>query len=237
MRFNRKLWGQAFQIAFLMLMMTMLGCTKYARMRNAAEVGDPQKMYEFGRYLWSVRPINFYTDADESLIWLTKAAEKGHVGAMEELGSRYELGFMDVKKSVYWYTKAAEAGNRSSMNRLGQAYLFGELGLVKDETKANDWYAKFKKAGEEEDWDRVRRSAQMGNTLAMESLGEKAEKTHTADGDRQAVEWHTKAAQAGNKDAMMRLVNAYQHGELGLTKDQGKSDYWFRKWQESMGAN
>ena len=50
------------------------------------------------------------------------------------------------------------------------------------------------------------------------------------------MEWHTKAAQAGNKDAMMRLVRAYQHGELGLPKDQVKSDFWFRKWQEAMGA-
>ncbi len=238
MRFNKKPWRGAIQIAFLMMMMTMLGCTKYARIRNAAESGDPQKMYEFGSYLISERPINFYSDAHEGKIWLTKAAEKGHVGAMEELGSIYELDVTPAgqEKTWYWYTKAAKAGSRPSMNRLGQAYQFGELGLAKDEAKANYWYAKFKSAGEEEDWDRVRRSAQMGNAIAMVSLGEKSETAQTPDGNKQAVEWYTKAAQAGSKDAMMRLVNAYQHGELGLAKDQGKSDFWFHKWQEAMGA-
>jgi hypothetical protein len=188
-------------------------------------------MYEFGRYLISERPINFYSDAREGKIWLTKAAEKGHVGAMEELGSIYELDVtpMGQEKTWYWYTKAAEAGSLNSMNRLGQAYRFGDLGVPKDESKAIYWYEKSHKAEEEETWGPVRRSALAGNAVAMENLGQKYENASAFDGSKQAFEWYIKAAQAGNQAAMVRLANVYEQGELGLPKDQGKAVEWHTK--------
>ena len=244
-------------------------------MRIRAERGDPQEMYEYGVYLIAEYPRNFYTDYDEGRQWIEKAANKGNKEAMRKTGGIYAMGTTKEAKgkAIQWYQKGAEVGEVNSMLALANAYRFGDLGLEKNEDKAKFWYDQIIKAEEEQKWDPVRRSALAGNAAAMEGLGQKYEKASAFDGSKQALEWytkaaqagnqaalmrlanvfehgelglpkdhgkavecHTKAAQTGNKDAMMRLVNAYQHGELGLPKDQGKSDFWFRKWQQAMGA-
>lgn len=226
-------WGK---LLLVLLLALALGCTRYARMRRAAESGDPQRMYEFAVYLWEERPVNFYKDGDESIYWLSKAAEKGNTMAMRYLGSIYELGNTDVLRSVYWYKMAADGGDRPSMNQLANAYRFGQLGLPRDEVKADYWDKRFKEAGEEEQWGPTKKKAQEGDAGAMLTLGRRAETLHSEAGDREALGWYSKAAEAGDKEARMMLSNAYGHGELGLQKDPVKSNFWFQKWQESMRA-
>lgn len=221
----------------LFLLLTF-GCTRYARMRSAAESGDPQKMYEFALFLLEKRPKNFYTDADEGLVWLRMSAKKGHVNAMKKLGNvleTYNFGSND-QEALFWFTQAAETGDRQSMDRLANAYRFSQLGLTKDEAKAAYWERRFHDAGEEEQWGATRQKAQAGDSQSMRALGGRAEAFHTEEGNREAVTWYTRAAEAGDRDARMRLANAFGNGELGLKKDPDKSHFWFNKWQESMRA-
>lgn len=123
------------------------------------------------------------------------------------------------------------------MASLGQAYRFGQLGLPKDEAKAAYWYLREQKALDEEKWGPTRAKAKSGDAEALRTMGGRAEALHTEEGDREAVTWYTKAAEAGDRGAQMRLANAYGNGELGLQKDPAKTHFWFEKWQERARAD
>lgn len=223
--------------ALLLTLAVSLGCTQEAQMRIRAERGDPKAMYEYGDYLIRNRPRNFYIDGEEGRAWIEKAADRGETKAMWSMGSinRPDDTKEGMKKTVYWFRKGAEAGDPNSMLELANAYRFGKLGFDKDETKAKFWYDQISKAEAEKNWGPLRRLALAGNVADMENLGEKYEKASTFDGSKQAFEWYTKAAQAGNQAAMMRLANVYEFGELKLTKDQGKAVEWYTK--AAQGGN
>jgi hypothetical protein len=150
---------------------------------------------------------------------------------MRKTGGIYAMGTTKEAKAkaIEWYLRGAEVGETNSMLALANAYRFGDLGLEKNEVKAKFWYDQLTKAEEEKTWDPVRHSALTGNVVSMESLGQKYEQTTTFDGSKQAFEWYTKAAQAGNQAAMIRLANVYEFGELKLPKDQGKAVEWHTK--------
>jgi TPR repeat protein len=48
----------------------------------------------------------------------------------------------------------------------------------------------------------------------------------------QALAWYQKAAEAGNAEAMYRLVVAYRDGE-GVAKDPAQARRWFQKAAEA----
>ncbi len=217
--------------AIIIVALISTDCTKEARMRIAAERGDPRAMCDYGDYLIRQRPRNFYSDGDEGYRWIEKAANAGDVQAMRDMGSLNAAGLTKegMKNAVYWYNKGAEAGETKSMLELANAYRFGELGLEKNEKEAQFWYDQIARAEKEKTWEPERRSALGGNAAAMERLGEKYENASTFDGSSQAFEWYTRAAQAGNQPAMMRLAHVYEFGELKLPKDQGKAVEWHTK--------
>lgn len=70
--------------------------------------------------------------------WLTKAAEKGHLGAQLEVGILYQEG-RGVEKSseegLTWLSKAASAGDTEAKKLVGLAYFKGE-GVTKNHQKA-----------------------------------------------------------------------------------------------------
>jgi len=77
-----------------------------------------------------------------------------------------------------------------------------------------------------------------GNTLAYAQAGdarrqyEMGKMCYYGDGmpqdSEQAVEWWQKAAEQGNYDAQLSLVNAYRKGE-GVEKNQRLANYWLEK--------
>lgn len=42
-----------------------------------------------------------------------------------------------------------------------------------------------------------------------------------------AVKWFLRGANAGDRICMIKLANAYQHGYLGLSKDEAEAKKWF----------
>ena len=67
------------------------------------------------KYLVSV-PQN----VDESIEWLTKAANQGHVLAMHKLGGVYDSS--DKAKAFHFYSKAFKAGHNESLSKLLKLY-------------------------------------------------------------------------------------------------------------------
>ena len=119
--------------------------TKYVQDFKAPE-------YQLGKKAYSEKN---YTEALSS--W-KKAAEKGNMAAMRDIGNLYYDGNGVEKnetEAVNWYKKAADKGNDSAMNLLGISYYYGD-GVIKNNIEALYWYKK---------------SAERGNHLAMNSVG------------------------------------------------------------------
>ncbi len=213
-----------------------LSCTKEARMHNHADwTKDPKDYYEYGCYLISNRP---QTKFIEGFAYVKKAAEGGHPEAMWRLGSLYAASYRpdEIEKSVYWYSRAANAGDQVSMNALENANRFGLLGLPVDVAKADEWHRRFEAQGvldKIKQWEPTRQQAMKGNLLAMVSLGRWYQDLGEAHW-KTAVEWYGKAAEAGDAESAMKLVQAYREPALGLPKDLAKSDYWFSVWQRNI---
>lgn len=55
---------------------------------------------------------------DLGLNWLVRAAEQGHVAAMESLGTHYLHNDLDLAQATQWLTKASDNGNASAANTL-----------------------------------------------------------------------------------------------------------------------
>ena len=60
-------------------------------------------------------------DYSKAMEWFRRAAEAGHVDAMDALASAYERGVgvtPDYDKAVGWYRRAAQCGHSGAEKRL-----------------------------------------------------------------------------------------------------------------------
>lgn len=80
------------------------------------------------------------------VLWLRRAAEKGHVGAMWELAG---IGIPNEEK-VMWLKKGAELGSKACIIEVQKGYAFGMYGLPKDSVLAGEWQKKERIACEDE---------------------------------------------------------------------------------------
>ena len=94
-------------------------------------------------------------DIPEAVKWYTKAAEQGHAGAHNNVGSiHHEKG--QHEEAVKWFKKAANQGDANGEANLGFCYENG-LGVEKSILEAMKRYAK---------------AAEQGDTYAAEVLEE-----------------------------------------------------------------
>lgn len=79
---------------------------------------------------------------------------------------------------------------------------------------------------------RIEQAANMGYPEAMEGLAA----VHAMGLDPKhlslAIHWYKRAAEAGNRKAMLELENAYRFGLLGLPVDVARADGWHRRFEE-----
>lgn len=90
-------------------------------------------------------------NTQEAVNWYTKSAEQGNASGQNNLGGCYRYGAGTAVtenhyEAVKWYTKAVEQGNATAQNNLGDCYRDG-IGVTKDKSKADFWYAKAKEQG------------------------------------------------------------------------------------------
>lgn len=84
--------------------------------------------------------------------WIERAAEQGHVLAINELAHAYINGALEVPEearqgpvALRWINAAANNGYLQAMERLAVAYRNGELGLAADAAVAKQWDDKVRK--------------------------------------------------------------------------------------------
>ncbi len=225
-------------LAAMLMLLSMASCSEHARKRMHADwTKDPKNLYEYGDYLIRNRPRNWYKDGEEGKQYIEMAAQMGYPEAMRSLGSLHAPGCRpeDQHKTLYWYNRGAEAGDRNSILELEKAYRYGKFGLQVDKKKADYWHQRLETQGIKDADQRLApwvAKAEQGDLKSMEFVARSLE-DRGEDHWKPAVEWYVRAGNAGSTEASMRLVQAYREGQLGLPKDETKSDEWFRKWQQA----
>lgn len=138
----------------------------------------------------SAREI-YDADVQKGFPMLLELAENGNSYAQAEVGLYYDLGEyceQNMEEAVKWYEKAADQGNFMANYNLAGCYFNGQ-GVEKDEDKAIYLYRRAADIGE------VDSQIRMG-FMYLEGRGSLEKSLE------QALEWWTKAAYQGNKDAI-----------------------------------
>jgi len=162
----------------------------------------------------------------------------------------------DSGLSIEQLEQLAETGDPVSMFILGKRYYKGK-GVVKDWSKAREWYEKAAEKGNVEamlklglmyyngegvakDWSKARewyeKAAEKGVAEAMNYLGVMYEFGEGVPQDwSKAREWYEKAAEKGVAEAMNYLGVMYEFGE-GVPQDWSKAREWYEKAEEKGNA-
>ncbi len=180
-----------------------------AAKNNPIALFDTGLVYEYGKGL----PV----DKDKAEDFYLKAAHKGHVRAMVQLGDIYlhdSSKFRNEKIAAEWYQRAAKKGNRDALYQLGQLEEKGQ-GVSKDVGKAVKHYEA---------------AVDKGNAKAMLALAKLYER---GDGNvlpkdpEKAAALYQKLSARGNGYAQYHLAMLYYQGALGENK-QDKAKHWLK---------
>lgn len=105
--------------------------------RKAAAQGDPEG--EFGLGTMYAAGEGVKRDLAEARKWITRAAEKGHAGAINATAQAYINGDLGIdaaqrksEEALRWVRRAADAGHLPAMENLAVAYRTGGYGLAID---------------------------------------------------------------------------------------------------------
>jgi TPR repeat protein len=180
----------------------------------ASDPGNPTFMFRLARALTlgdkKLEAIKYYLDA----------AERGHAGAMNDLGSLFEYGIGVPKNSataIVWYERAAESGHIGAMTHLGELSEAG-IAVPQDFGNARRWY---------------QQAAGLGGAAAMNSLAELL----LQDGNPSAAaSWYRKAAEQGLASAMNSLAQLSESGR-GVPQDYRTARDWYKKAAERGEAD
>jgi TPR repeat protein len=133
----------------------MLGCSDYQQARSAYAAGDYTKAYQlfqglaesgdtkaqYDLSLMYIQGIGTKQNIEEGLVWLNRAAQKGNIEAMLELGVLYQkIDTLDnaPQLALDWFEKAALAGSAVGQYNLAHMYMDGHH-VAKDLPKAYIW--------------------------------------------------------------------------------------------------
>jgi TPR repeat protein len=175
----------------------------------------------------------------EAIKFYLNAADRGHTGAMHELGGVFEYGIgvpKNLATALLWYERAAELNHTGAMTHLGELSERGR-DVPQDFANASYWYEKAAALGNADamndlanllrygrgvvpdlpaaaNW--YRKAAQLGHPGAMNSLGELSEGgLGVAQSYQTAESWYKQAADLGNADAMGNLGALFENGRGG----------------------
>lgn len=107
-----------------------------------ADSGDPKASFWIG-VLYEKNLVSGST-AEQSVPYLTRAAEAGNLAAQNLLAFKYRDGLgvpKDASRAVMWFSKAAEQKDLGAVMELGIMFRDGK-GLPRDEKVAMEWFSK-----------------------------------------------------------------------------------------------
>jgi TPR repeat protein len=171
-----------------------------------ADPVNPTVMFQLARALIlatkQLQAIKYYLDA----------ADRGHAGAMNDLGGLFEYGIgvpKNLSTAIEWYQSAAGLAHTGAMTHLGQLNENG-IDIPQDLAAARRWFEK---------------AARLGNADAMSSLAHLL----TQAGDvAAAASWYNKAAEQGLASAM-NTMGEFSEAGMGVPQDYGSARDWYRK--------
>lgn len=223
------------------------------QLRQRAKAGDAQAQFELASTLIHA-DTEQEQDVEGGLRWLTRAAEQGLVPAQVALAAlyaqginvrraeRWEVRYRDAAAAVRWYREAAKRGDAQAQLVLARPTEEGGV----DPAEALHWALEAAKAEKPEaavllvdDFARGRgtppdmaqaiawaeKAAQLGRPEGYMSLAACFSEAHDP---TSAFTWNLKAADAGDKDAMQAVAEAYEQG-LGTPKNlRAAAEWWGR---------
>lgn len=163
--------------------------------------------------VWLARTLFLSNELEEAVVWLGRAADKGHLDAQTLLGLSYLTGravTRSPEEALNWLRMAAEKNYPKAEGLLGLALI--TAAEVRNEEEGRRW---------------ARKAAEDGDPLGQALLGEllvygrAGMEKNEADG---AV-WVRKAAEQGDARAQYLLASLLANG-IGLAKDPVQSHFW-----------
>ena len=175
--------------------------------RPLAEKGDANAQ------VWLARTLFQANKTEEALVWLGRAAEKGHPEAQTTLGFSYLAGPADKRKpeeAARWLRLAAERGYPKAEGLLALALVTSEGG--RDNEDAVRW---------------ARKAAADGDAVGQSLLAELLffGKAGVAKNEAEGIAWYRKAAENGDANAQYALARLLAQG-IGLAQDPVQSAFW-----------
>ncbi len=163
---------------------------------------------------------------------IRKGAEQGVAEAMYRLGRLYADGVSLSKDNALafnWYRKAAGAGNSKAMASVASAHSNGR-GTPKDPGQGEIWYQKAADAGSSDAMSHLYSCYKEGR-CGLPKNQEMADRWI-----RKAIDLQTKAAQAGDEEAMFDVGVNYLKGR-GVAQDNARAAQWFRRAADAGQIN
>jgi TPR repeat protein/class 3 adenylate cyclase len=179
------------------------------RAAAAARPDDARLMYQLGRVL---EKQGAFPDA---LSWYRKAADRGYVEAMNNLGIMFTNGrgvARDDTQALGLFRKASDGGSTDAITNLGFMYHYGR-GVAPNMEEAVRLF---------------RKAADAGSAEGMYWLGQMYETGAGVNKDEtEAFKWYRKAADVGVATAMNKVGVMYANGS-GVGKDMTEAVRWYR---------
>ncbi len=175
-----------------------------------AKYGDAESQFKLGSI--------YFLGTKEGVVWLTKAAESGHVMAQKSLARAYDTGVgvtKSIPDSIRWYRQAAEQNDIKAQIIMAQIYGNGES-VPKDLKQSLEWY---------------QRAANNGDAYAQTMMG-----AFYQDGigvirdNKKSKYFYEKAALQNYEYAQLNLGNMMAHSDIK------ESRLWYLKAVEGNGS-
>jgi len=172
-----------------------------------AEQGDANAQ------VWLARTLLQTNELESAIVWLGRAADKGHVDAETLLGLAYLTGRAVTRspgEALKWLRMAAGKGYPKAEGLLGWALI--TAAEVRNEAEGGRW---------------TRKAAADGDPLGQALLGELLlfGKAGTEKNEAEGAAWAHKAAEQGDARAQF-LMASLLAGGIGVAKDLTLSRFW-----------
>lgn len=153
-------------------------------------------------------------DKERGIEWLEKAADKGFVSVLNDLGNVYYI-HKEYNKAFDYYKSAAEKELAIAQYNLGNMYFYGTGTIQKNTQQAYNWHKK---------------AALQNYAAAQSQIGWNYEtgKGGTEKNLKKSIEWYTKAAAQGYPVAQNNLGLIYEHGK-GVEQNYTIAREWYEK--------
>lgn len=175
--------------------------------RTRAEQGDANAQ------VWLARTLLQTNELEEAVVWLGRAAEKGHADGLTLLGLSYLTGravTRSPEEALKRLRPAAEKGYPKAEGLLALALI--TAAEVRNEEEGRRW---------------VRKAAADGDPLGQALLGELLlfGRTGIEKNETEAASWIRKAAEQGDAKAQYVLASMLAKG-IGMPQDNTQARFW-----------